>query len=185
MLQRVEATTTIGCASFLWRQPQNSPGTTPASGARPPGYVNQSVLSECIRALFGVKTISFAPSAPGRSGTFTGNGILFITGQSGHIGVLNNVTATNTQDLRNLSDTVRRQNGVAPLPADRVVLGYTPPWNPHMNYSARNQSAQSLVVTQVHELGHSLQLLLKGPFVGDMAKQLENCVRQNGGFTRR
>ncbi len=149
------------------------------------GYVNQDVLSECVSLLFNVTLTSFTPSRPGHGGTFTGTGPLSILGgRNGEISIYNNVTAMSTRDLRALSDRVRRLNGRPLLAPGEIVLGYSPGWLDHTNYSARDQTPQMLVETQVHELAHTINGQISHPIQGEAGEQLERCIKDRGGFTR-
>jgi hypothetical protein len=118
---------------------------------------------------------TFVPSTPGGIGSATGVGLdLFsFRGPNSTITVTNDAQTYNAAQIGPLCGL----NGPA--------LGCETSTNPYLNYTNNNNSAFGTVVTQIHELGHSLYDITTGvglnPDSADTGKSLEDCVKKNHG----
>jgi YD repeat-containing protein len=142
-----------------------------------------SALDKCVRELFQVKVTSFTPSEHGKAGNvsfnFTDSNRRSAAGLMG-FGVVNDVTRYST---RTAPEDIRNQVG-----KNERVTGFTTSSSPHVNYTLSDVTNWlTIVKTQVHELGHSLQFIMRNAVSGypqydEAGWKLENCVRDEGGF---
>jgi RHS repeat-associated protein len=161
------------------------PPEPPRRGREP--YVDQDILNECTQTLYGVTTKEFTESRKGKGGSFKGNGPLWENGgNNADFTVNNNSTAMNTAELTEFSNRRNRDRGMDPLPPGQVAIGNTPRFSPNQSYTASDLGPMEMIVTQVHELGHSLNDLVGLKYPGDTGGQkLEDCVKNKGGFKYR
>jgi RHS repeat-associated protein len=161
------------------------PPEPPRRGREP--YVDQDILNECTQSLYGVTTKEFMESRKGKGGSFKGNGPLWENGgNNADFTVNNNSTAMNTAELTEFSNRRNRDRGMDPLPPGQVAIGNTPRFSPNQSYTASDLGPMEMIVTQVHELGHSLNDLVGLKYPGDTGGQkLEDCVKNKGGFKYR
>ncbi len=158
-------------------------------------YVDQQVLSDCVDMLFGVTMTSFNPTERGRAGSFTGIGLDVIK----HAG--NRATYTIYNDVTRYSSEALTSGNAN---KNERVTGLSDPAYPWTNYTANNLSSMMEVLrTQVHELGHSLDVITgyrykdkldegsgfrlgqtKGKPI-EAGFKLEGCVAKYGGFRYR
>ena len=154
-------------------------------------YVDTQVLGDCVQQRFDVTLYAFKGSTPGGRGGvgyFIGYGqdARSRAGQSGLVVVTNDAaTYTSAQ----LNERWAAAHGRS-VPRGTTVGGLTDPRDPlypYNNFTANNLTPMGTIVSQVHELGHSLYRIISGlsPFVEepqDMGRALQNCVRGTGGF---
>jgi RHS repeat-associated protein len=146
--------------------------------------VNLGVLNDCLQSLgIPVKVVAFKPSTPGGTGYAIGIGpdTFARGGQIVPIVVSNDASTYTAAQLGPLSHS---PSGWA--------YGWTPPvhqlGSPYRNFTNNNNNAYGTVITQVHELGHSLWDIFAGsPLVpepqGEAGKALEDCVKNNKGIS--
>jgi RHS repeat-associated protein len=143
-------------------------------------YVDQTILNGCTEELFGVTLKSFQETTLGSSGSFTGQGpdVINNGGNIRTFRVDNNASKYSLDDLKTIHHNLTGK-------IDRVT-GISDPQYPWTNYTANNlPSRLEVLKTQVHELGHSLDVITgirsrdKGIEAGF---KLENCVRDRGGY---
>lgn len=141
-------------------------------------------MDYCTRTLYGVKAIDFIGSEKGKGGSFKGNGPLWENGgYDKDFTVRNNVTAFTKAEAKTWVNAYYKDNNIGPIPPNYDVYGFTPPFEPRLNYTASDLGAMDMLVTQVHELGHSLNNLINLKYPADLGGQkLEDCVKQKGGF---
>ncbi len=65
---------------------------------------------------------------------------------------------------------------MGPVPSNYEVYGFTPPFQPKLNYTASNPSPMDMLITQVHELGHSLTNLINLRYPGDLGDRNSKIV---------
>jgi hypothetical protein len=152
------------------------------------------VLNGCTDDYFGVtlNPNGFTPSASGGVGSFTGTGPSYLptnphgAGNNDTFMVKNNSSTYDTKYLTFLDNQFRAAMGRPPNPPGVTVVGTTNRFAPLTNYTSRNLGPMQTLVTQVHELGHSLDAITGIGYdfkKDDLAGRiLENCVRSRGGF---
>ncbi len=155
-------------------------------------YVDQNVLNSCTENLFGVTTNSFTGSSKGNNGSFQGTGPSYFrtnkqgAGNNDTFTITNNATSYTSSFLTNLDNQFKVAAGKSPNPPGRTVIGTTNRFSPLTNYTANNLGPMQTLQTQVHELGHSLDVITGigyDSFEDDLAgKILEDCVKRRGGF---
>ncbi len=155
-------------------------------------HVDQKALADCIDQRFGVTLISFSDSQPGQNGSFTGRGPDYINrgGNNGTITVTNDVSRYSSAQL----EVESQLTGNAPSPPGQFILGLTISSSPSLNFTANNVlqlgfPPLEIVITQVHELGNSLEFFTRAANGdrgsngdNDAGQKLEDCVRRNQGF---
>jgi hypothetical protein len=121
-------------------------------------------LPECVREIYGVDVRTFVPSGPGSNGNFIGN----INGKT--FSVENDVGSYTAAALGVISYKFH------------PIAGYTNGFSPYLNYTASDlQPVEAFALTQIHELGHSLDVIMSGnPFGTNeaSAERLEDCLRR-------
>lgn len=168
-------------AGDLWRfiTPWNQNARLSFRGGRGSPSVNTATLNDCTQELFGVELRSFTGSRRGANGSFIGYGpdVIRAGGNNNTYTIVNDVTKYTAADLikvhRTLSGKIERITGMA-------FADY--PW---LNHTARNISALEILKTQIHELGHSLDVLTGIRYKDhgiEAGSKLENCVNRRGGF---
>jgi len=169
---------------------------------------DKKALANCTKALFGVSLVSFAPSAPGENGSFTGETAGIFTGFNQPLApgpsqftVTNNVNKYSGSQLAG----VAAANGQ--LQPGESIGGYTFFNNPYENYTANDLSsynggggvpggipipdpAFADLETQIFELGNSLAVLTDtvpqnvnstpGPANTEPGTRLLNCFNKGG-----
>jgi RHS repeat-associated protein len=153
----------------------------PIAPPTPPKHLslNLKVLNDCLRSLnIPVTIYSFKESTPGGNGYAVGIGSDFYSrsGQSVPIVVANDASTYNAAQLGNFA-------------GKPYVFGLTKPdrGGPYRNFTNNNNNSFGTLITQVHELGHSLFTITAGSsFIsepnGEIGKALEDCVRQRHGI---
>ena len=147
--------------------------------------VDEGALAECVKDLFGVTLAGFRESRPGGIGYFLGIGN--VSGDKTQVPVpivvSNDAAKYTSAQLTVVSDTKL-------LPGE-FLKGWTPPTLPQAydNFTANNLGPMETIITQVHELGHSLHIITSGSNViphrgGEAGKALQDCVRSKRGFRR-
>jgi RHS repeat-associated protein len=117
---------------------------------------------------YGIITRIFVPSSPGSNGNFLGQ-----TSKGSRIYVENDVGAYTITTL-NLAE-----NKWGYLLNGKPIWGFTPGREPYLNYTASNLTPAQILQTQLHELGHSLDIITSGdPFrtSEDSANSFMYCV---------
>ncbi|MCW5955995.1 MAG: RHS repeat protein [Pyrinomonadaceae bacterium] len=157
--------------------------TTVQSSKKKPNLKNaKEALDKCIRKLFGVSLTSFNASDRGKNGSVTVNftdPARRLNGLTG-FGVVNDVSS---YSIKTAPEDVRNQEG-----KNSKVYGFTNSGSPYTNYTLSNiTNSMDILKTQIHELGHSLQYIAMNAVsgykqYGEAGWELENCVRDNGGF---
>jgi hypothetical protein len=161
-------------------------------GSRTP-YVDQKVLNSCTEDYFGVTLKRFDESRRGHNGSFTGMGPSYLPGNPNGEGGTATYTMTNSVDYSNKElkkMATEWFGGAAPEPG-KIIVGFELPGYPLRNYTGSDNSPMQMIMTQVHELGHSLDEITqigydrlgKHPGRPDLGGRiLEDCVRKRGGF---
>jgi hypothetical protein len=131
-----------------------------------------------------VTTKEFEESRKGKGGYFKGNGPLWENGgYNVDFTVQNNSTAMNTAEMTEFSNKVRKDRGMDPIPQGYVAIGHTLGSNPRQGYTSNELGPMDMIKNQVHELGHSLDLLVGLKYPGDTGgSKLKDCVQEEGGF---
>jgi hypothetical protein len=154
--------------------------------------VDQNVLNKCVQDIFRVTAYAFKGSTPNGNGYFIGYGTDAISpsrggrgGAKGLIVVTNDATSYTSAQLNVLAG--------APLPPNSTTTGLTYPAFPYNNFTNSNNNAIGTLISQVHELGHSLFRITSGlsPFLPETESDpdyyghaLEDCVKRYHGFRR-
>jgi len=118
----------------------------------------RQALKDCVQRIYTVMLRNFVPAAQGQDGSFVG------LDSGGHL-----ISVDTDVSLSRFWVTIRSMH----LLSD--PWGYTPHDNPTLNYVANDiPSGFSMVWVQIHELGHSLDLITSGKT--SEADKLETCV---------
>jgi hypothetical protein len=171
--------------------PQNS--STGTSLRAKTSYVDQQVLNSCTEDYFGVTLKSFDESRRGQNGRFTGTGPSYLPGNPNGEGGTATYTITNSVDYSNkeLQKMATEWFGGRPPEPGKKLVGFELPGYPLRNYTGSDNGPMQMIMTQVHELGHSLDEITqigydninRHPGRPDLGGQiLEDCVRKRGGF---
>jgi len=157
--------------------------TTVQSSNKKPNLKNaKEALDKCIRKFFGVSLTSFNASDRGKNGSVTvnfTNPARTLNGLTG-FGVVNDVSS---YSIKTAPEDVRNQEG-----KNSKVYCFTNSGSPYTNFTLSNiTNSMDILKTQIHELGHSLQYIAMNAVsgykqYGEAGWELENCVRDNGGF---
>jgi hypothetical protein len=125
-------------------------------------------FKNCVKVLYNIDQKSFIPSAPGSDGNFTG------TTPGGTTFTVENDVASYTSILLapKAGDDLRVLTGEG-------IAGLTLASNPYQNYTARDFPAEEMPMVQIHELGHSLDLITKGRTSEASADKLADCLNRN------
>jgi RHS repeat-associated protein len=183
--------------SIVWVEVGGSPsdasaGAGPQKGKTP--YVDKDVLNGCTQDYFGVTLKNFKPSGRKNPGSFTGTGPSQLPSNrfpgNDQTFTVTNSTSYPINILKDKHDEFSRASGEPPSTTD--IWGLTMSSAPLLNYTGYNvPTPMDILVTQVHELGHSLDIITgigyddadKHGGQKDLAGMtLENCVRSRGGF---
>ncbi|HXM47489.1 MAG TPA: hypothetical protein VN956_06435 [Pyrinomonadaceae bacterium] len=156
-------------------------------------YVDRNVLDSCTQDYFGWKLEAFDESRAGHSGSFKGTGPSYLPNNPNGYG--GTATYTITNSVRYSNDQLRAIDNRRKIPGEPNtgrILGLTDPGAPLTNYTGYDSpSAIEMLITQVHELGHSLDAITQigydfpekhGGKTDLGGEILENCVRDRGGF---
>jgi len=150
-------------------------------GARNQPYtVNLKVLNDCLASLgITVNIAAFEASAPGGTGYAIGIGtdLFSFKGPNVPIVVTNDAATYNAAQLGPICGGLSAAHGC------------TLPGNPYNNFTNNNNNATGTLLTQVHELGHSLFKINSGSNLipeptGEAGKALEDCVKSHHGIQR-
>jgi RHS repeat-associated protein len=159
--------------------PNDAGGGGGTGGQKKPYTVNLKVLNDCLASLgINANVVAFKPSVSGGNGyaIAIGTDLFSSRGQNVPIVVTNDSSSYNAAQV----------GALCGLPA---AFGCTLPGNPYNNFTNNNNKAFGTVVTQVHELGHSLFKITAGSNLipepnGEVGNALEDCVKQNHGIQR-
>jgi RHS repeat-associated protein len=130
-------------------------------------------LKSCLAALYNVRsptTLTFTPSSPGSNGYFYG-----VNAGVG-VAIENDVGSYTSKSLKQAFD---------PLHLHGDFVGITRPFSPNVNYTASDLSPVEMLMTQIHELGHSLDIITsQNPFGSSEASAytFQNCVLETLGL---
>jgi YD repeat-containing protein len=173
--------------------PQNASAGT-SLGAKKP-YVDQKVLNSCTEDYFGVTLNTFDESRVGHAGSFTGTGPSYLPNNPNGSGGTATFKITNSLDYSNAQLTAYNNNLKTPgEPTSGPIIGLTIRGAPLKNYTGTDNGPMQMLMTQVHELGHSLDAITQIGYdipenhsgKKDLGgKILEDCVRKRGGFKYR
>jgi len=140
--------------------------------------VDLDVINDCLQQMnIPVKIVAMKPSTPGANGYVIGIGRDFFSrgGSTVPIVVTNDASTYNAAQI-------------GPMGGRSWAYGFTDPRTPYNNFTNNNNNAFGTLITQLHELAHSLFTITTGSaLVQEPAEQgfeLENCVRGNHGIAR-
>jgi len=169
-----------------WTRPDTGTQTGRAPPRRRQWHVNTSKLNECTEEVL----TSFKESTSASAGECVGSGPDFQRGNNATITVTNDTTAFTVRGLTDLYNRLRQNNPAWGWPAlgpGVTIVGFTDPFNPYQTWTARNVDQRERLATQVHELGHALDLITGGNINprapnDERGFKLEECMQRKGGF---